>query len=217
MTWPYNYDRWLVVPFALFALGRIVVSRYSRKPGRFPKKRPGRSGLTHSRCAPSMLTMGSEHGNSAASAPPTRFGPNSWTSSFGTNYRPRRFPDHRGLRLRCRGLFGDGNRLIGGFSGQLRYPRARRSSRRCRYTVADHRRGMVREHTRQRLEGANAVPSAQVNCQISVLAAGDYYRLHMLRDTGVTKEKAAALRFNECGGLANGWSCKIHPDGTIEQ
>ncbi len=75
---------------------------------------------------------------------------------------------------------------------------------------------MVREHTRQRLKVAHAVPSAQVNCQISVWAAADFYRLHMLRNTGVTKEKAAALRFNEYGGLANGWSCKIHPDGTID-
>ena len=38
----------------------------------------------------------------------------------------------------------------------------------------------------------------------------------MLQDA-LARKKTAALRFNECGGLANGWSCKIHPDGTDER
>jgi len=156
-----------------------------------------------------MLTMGSEHGNGAASAPPTRFGPSSWASSFS----PSTARDDSLITLVCAAgaavcsvISPDNDRAIDERAGHLdgvAIP--------LRTTGADGQ-GTHPATT----EGCPCCPVRAGKLSDIRLAAADFYRLHMLRDTGVTKEKAAALRFNECGGLANGWSCKIHPDGTIE-
>ena len=62
---------------------------YGRKPGRSAKKRPGRSGLTHSRCASLMVATASGQGNAAASEPRDHFTAKRLNPFFQRQYRPQ--------------------------------------------------------------------------------------------------------------------------------